>query len=409
MEIGLSTALLKLFRGRVAIVLMIGVVGWSAQPAAGQGAIIDNGVIQLGVNEAGHLNVPGGTPSSGTATPVVGLRFLPTNAEAIAPRCLCEGWGVADAISLVSGYANENEGGTFNITPVSFVFTEDSAVSVVRVGNTFEVTHDYHPSDHPNLYEATVTIRNISGAVTDIRYRRVMNWDIEPTAFDEFVTIEGGNAANLLFSSDNGFETANPLGGRSQILFQGNAVDSGPTDHGALFDFGFDGVPPGGTITFKIYYGATATEQAALMALRQVRAEVYSLGQPSTEGGATLGTPNTFIFAFAGVGGDPAVGNQVCIQDDRTGDYVIFDKRTGDYLFEHCSAGFRLQGTGWIRRSGCVTVLYDYRAGRILKVLVQEGICGHRALAVVRNRDTRTLSNIFDRDTRDNPCVCPGP
>ncbi|MCL5776289.1 autotransporter outer membrane beta-barrel domain-containing protein [Limibaculum sp. FT325] len=37
-------------------------------------------------------------------------------------------------------------------------------------------------------------------------------------------------------------------------------------------------------------------------------AEVYSLGQPDTEGGATEGTPNTFIFAFAGVGGTPING-----------------------------------------------------------------------------------------------------
>ena len=64
------------------------------------------------------------------------------------------------------------------------------------------------------------------------------DWDVEPTAFSEFVTIETGTATNLLYSSDNGFETANPLGSRSEILFTGEAVDSGPSDHGALFDFG---------------------------------------------------------------------------------------------------------------------------------------------------------------------------
>ena len=64
----------------------------------------------------------------------------------------------------------------------------------------FRVTQNYHPSTKtPNLYEATVTIENIRGhALNDIRYRRVMDWDIEPTAFSEFVTIQGGNASELL-------------------------------------------------------------------------------------------------------------------------------------------------------------------------------------------------------------------
>lgn len=69
-------------------------------------AIISNGLIQLGVNDQGHLNVLGGTPSSGSGTTYVGLRFLPTNAEAIAPGCLCEGWGAADALTGTSGFAN---------------------------------------------------------------------------------------------------------------------------------------------------------------------------------------------------------------------------------------------------------------------------------------------------------------
>src|SRR5439155_23586653 len=37
-------------------------------------AIIDNGVVQLGVNPQGHLNVLGDNPSSGTRTDYVGLR-----------------------------------------------------------------------------------------------------------------------------------------------------------------------------------------------------------------------------------------------------------------------------------------------------------------------------------------------
>src|SRR5262249_58806752 len=92
------------------------------------------------------------------------LRYLPTNADPPAPGCPCEGWGVADAISRVTGFADESTG-TANVKLLSFTSTGSIAVSTVQIGNTFTVTHDYHPSAAtPNLYEATVTVKNISGA-----------------------------------------------------------------------------------------------------------------------------------------------------------------------------------------------------------------------------------------------------
>ena len=287
--------------------LLIGTPAVASAPFS----IIDNGTVQLGVHAEGHLNVPGGTPSSGTGTTDVGLRFVPTNAEATSPFCLCEGWGAADATSGVAGYANEDEGGAFNITPISTTSTASTVVSVVEIGDVelgavLRVTHDYHPSPAtPNLYEVTVTIENMSGNPIDARYRRVMDWDVEPTPTSEFVTIETGTSSNLLFASDDGFATANPLG--AQTGTPGDAVDRGPGDLGALFDFGFGSVLPGESVTFKTYYGAAATESEALAALAAVTAEVYSLGQPNTEDGQppTVGAPNTFVFGFAGVGGEP--------------------------------------------------------------------------------------------------------
>src|SRR3989338_6953021 len=173
-------------------------------------AIISNGTVQLGVNKEGHLNVPGGTPSSGTGTTFVGLRFVPTNAESTAPGCLCEGWGAGDNTSQVSGYANVAVDGVVNLTVESFVSDATTATSTVRVGETLRVTHFYHPSDTPNLYQVDVTIENVSGAPVELLYRRVMDWDVEPTAFDEFVTIKKGTAADIAFTSNNGFATANP-------------------------------------------------------------------------------------------------------------------------------------------------------------------------------------------------------
>ncbi|WP_296603125.1 Calx-beta domain-containing protein [Nocardioides sp.] len=280
----------------------------SAYSAPAPWVVIDNGVVQLGVNDVGDLNVPADIDSAG-GTPNVGLRLLATNNEATAGAEPCEGWGVADAITEVTGYADEALGRSTNLSLVSFATTGRSAVSTVRVGDTFEVTHDYHPSPAtPQLYEVTVTIKNISHATVEPRYRRVMDWDIEPTAFAEYSTIQGtAHAADVLFASDDGFASPDPLTGPSSIDFVGDAVDNGPDDHGALFDFGFPDLPRGASLSFQTYYGGAPTEAAALSAIGATGAEVFSLGQPSTKDGPTLGTPNTFVFAFAGVGGHPQV------------------------------------------------------------------------------------------------------
>lgn len=294
-------------------------------------SIIDNGTVQLGVHAEGHLNVPGGDPSSGEGTTVVGLRYLPTGAEATAPGCLCEGWGAADAISGVTGYANESsDGGANNMAVVDGfpLMTDTSVITKVDIMSgdgefqvpVLRVTHDYHPSPvTPNLYEVTVTIENVSSATVEPRYRRVMDWDVEPTAFSEFVTIQGtAAAANVLFASNDGFASANPLAEQSDLGQTGDFVDVGPFDHGALFDFGFDPLTPGEMVTFKTFYGAAADEDGADAALVAVGAEVYSYGQPNTEDGEppTVGAPNTFIFAFSGVGGEPVIPGDTTICEE---------------------------------------------------------------------------------------------
>jgi hypothetical protein len=278
-------------------------------------AIIGNGTIQLGVHPHGHLNAPDG---EGT----VGLRFL--GADGISPGCLCEGWGVADAETGLTGYANQNDvTPVFNLSVQSFTSTATTATSVVTDNpiegpTSVRVTHEFKPApETSNLYEVTVSIENLSGgAISDLRYRRVMDWDVPPTPFNEFVTIDGAAPPELLFSNTNGFATANPLGSRTASTPGGagpdfvpqeslpNApalTDSGPADHGALFDFGFGSLPAGETQTFTFYYGGAATETAALAAIDAVGADLYSFGQPNTEGGPGAGTPNTFIFAYGTV------------------------------------------------------------------------------------------------------------
>jgi type IV pilus assembly protein PilY1 len=270
-------------------------------PASAQ-AIIDNGTIQLGVDSLGQLNIyEGSVPSAGGTFPT-GLRDLRTGYESTSPGCLCEGWGVSDGV--VSGYAN-NSAGIGGLTFVSFSSTASTATTVSTMGGIYEITHVYSPSSEANLYQVDVTVKNISGAATSkILYRRTMDWDIEPTAFREYSTIQGTvGATNVIGANDNGFCSSDPLSVCSPLIASGDFIDSGPYDHGANFDFKFDGLGADESYTFTIFYGAAPTERGALLSLFNVGAEIYSLGQSANDRNGNTPGYSTFIFGFKGVGG----------------------------------------------------------------------------------------------------------
>lgn len=195
--------------------------------------------------------------------------------------------------------------------------TGSRAISTVSMGDPalaagrrLSGVHDFAPGLDPRFYEVTVSITNTGTVdVGDLRYRRTMDWDIPPTAFAEFVTIQGLPASAVVATSDNGFAAGNPLQPTGAISApeNSNVTDNGPDDHGATFDFSFGGLAVGACRDFIIYCGANANEAEALEAPRAVGAEVCSLGQASGEGGARDDL-NTFIFAFAGVGGVPIGG-----------------------------------------------------------------------------------------------------
>ncbi len=138
-----------------------------------------------------------------------------------------------------------------------------------------------------------------------------------PTEFHEFVTIIGtATTTELEESGNNGFNTANPLGGYDLTDSGGLSIvkhnedfeDAGIDDHGAYFRFNFGDLGPGEKKEFSIFYGAGDNEAAALASLGAVGAELYSLGQASgtdlfSAGGPVQNDATTFAFGFKGVGG----------------------------------------------------------------------------------------------------------
>ena len=262
--------------------------------------VVTNGTISLGVDDLGQLNGAG-----------VGLRYEPNGHEATIHGCPCEGWGVGIGESGLSGYAN-NSTGISGLSLVSFASDGISATSIVTVSGTdLRVTHVFAPaSETSNLYRVSVKIENLGVTdIADLRYTRTFDWDVDPTPFSEFVTIQGvATTPSVLYASNNGFSNSNPFASRSDLGATGDFVDFGPGDIGANFDFGFGALLAGTDFDFEIFYGAAGTESNVLAALGAVGVELYSLGQSSNDpfglGVDPFGNPtSTFAFGFKGVGG----------------------------------------------------------------------------------------------------------
>lgn len=278
------------------------------------GAVLVSGDIALGVNDLGELNYNDTTVNTENASDgAVGIAYSGFSDglwyDATSPGCLCEGWGVS--ASGVSGYANQASG-TANLTLGSFTANTTSINSTVSLtsmaGLTVSQTYSAAAAAPGALFEDRVVLTNTTGAtLTDLRYVRVMDWDIPMTEFNEFVTIQGTATTTALETShDDGFENGDPLAGTSAIhaaTLDTDFVDDGPADHGAYFRFNFGDLLDGESYEFSIFYGAAADETSMLAALGAVGIELYSLGQSSGPGGVQNDAP-TFAFGFSGVGGE---------------------------------------------------------------------------------------------------------
>lgn len=260
-------------------------------------ADINNGIVRLGINNSGALIAPPLSAPfvSAGGTAGLGIRYMPTNYDATSPGTPVDGWGVADTVTSIFG--TDKAGVTTNLSSISITSTANSAVSTVTAGGIFRVTHDYHPSSHPNVYLLVVTIQNISAANTHVEYRRTIDWDIEPTAFSEYVTIQGATRPGVISFTDNGLTTSqNPL--IAPMGIPGDVINRGPGDLGASVTFDLGILAPGESTVFNTYYGATGDHATADAALASLAVPIYTVATPSTPGNPVSGTPNTFVYGF---------------------------------------------------------------------------------------------------------------
>ncbi len=288
--------------------------------------------IALGVNPQGHLNTPSGFALNAGRGGSVGIAYKWPNGstaknnkfyaagwyDATSPGCLCEGWGVSAIDSrgvAVTGYASVDSGGIKNVTVKSFVVDTTSIKSTVWVNDSsgapmLEVTHIYGPTPGATssiLFQSLVTITNISGGtLRDVRYQRVMDWDVPHNEFSELVDHVGvaaglasPNYPKVWDACDNGFATPNATVKCTSIMSASvnkDFTNLGPADHGSSFIFQFGDLNCFESSTFYIYYGGAGTKAEVTNALNTVGASVYSIG---SETYSTV----SYGFGFRGVSG----------------------------------------------------------------------------------------------------------
>ncbi len=295
------------------LAVALATVGFTSLAAANAILVSPNGTVRIGINDSGSLDTTAGGQTAGIGYNFTGQGGRTGFQDALTPGCPCEAWGVAaNGIGGQVGESTGNQGITVNAPgSTATTFTSNTALTAL---SGLSVTQTYSIGAQTAtgaLFQNTITLHNGTGAtITDLRFARAMDWDVPPTEFSEFVTIQGtGSTPSLLHSTDNGFANANPMTatGDTGIIGPVNADGTtGPSDHGALFVFGFGALADGEDFTFNIFYGAGRDASDALALLGLIGPELYSLGMSSSGGTAARNLP-TFVFAFNGVGGDVIV------------------------------------------------------------------------------------------------------
>jgi len=95
-----------------------------------------------------------------------------------------------------------------------------------------------------------------------------------------------------------------------------------------------------------------------------------------------------------------------CLQDDVSGDFLLFNSLTGDYQFTRCGpSGFTVSGKGKITRTGCLVKLEDAR----LMVTVDRCIIAplNMGSAKFKPNPIAPVFLINDSNIANNTCVCP--
>ncbi|MEA3191173.1 MAG: hypothetical protein QOD77_1755 [Thermoplasmata archaeon] len=321
-----------------------------ATPSDAAQAAVQDGNIRMGVMDDGLLGIQE-SPAyySASTSPFTLLRDTTTNNEVNANfGARANSWGVAyDSATATprvgctqSGYAFGCSGppsvpfsGTKALTPTGSCGVPTAACEV-KVCNDFfselRVCHEFRSNPHPDIIEVTVTLESlrpaVDGPLQDVLYQRAMTFAPEPYTgaysssrpiVPSHMILEGvaPPPPALVWSSNQPASTRPPTGGYAPMgsCATGTsytpaepsggwyAAPIGPCFQGALFELDLGDILNGSPATFQMFYGASTSLANARAAVGPagVNADFWALGMHSSD--PSMGTPNTFIWAFGGL------------------------------------------------------------------------------------------------------------
>ncbi len=298
----------------------VATAAWSATtgPVLWAEGVISNDTLALGVRPNARLARSSDVPSS-TGIMNFGLRLLDGQYDVVSYGEIAEGWGYTDASGILSwaGF-NRFTPGQFELNAHLLNFSADaySATSRIRIDDAdgfahAQISHVFTRSAHTNhLFEVAVTIvpfraEGIKGA----RYRRVVDWDVEPTPFQEVVHTLLGNTTAISATTDDGRSSPDMSRPLDVVRASGEAQSDGPGDLGAAFDLDLGDIPYPAGREFKLYFGVAPSRAAMLDALKAVGAEAFSLAQGAGHAAWATGAPAVAALGFSGVGGAPLLAD----------------------------------------------------------------------------------------------------
>lgn len=105
-----------------------------------------------------------------------------------------------------------------------------------------------------------------------------------------------------------------------------------------------------------------------------------------------------------------------CVQDDSGNLFIKFNSETGEYVYQDCSKGVTLEGTGTVARDFCKVTLFDTgpdpkRPDRFVSVLTNKPDAVNQVCTFVGSAEIRTtargrLIRIHDSNTANSACEC---
>lgn len=128
-----------------------------------------------------------------------------------------------------------------------------------------------------------------------------------------------------------------------------------------------------------------------------------------------IGLMISALFAIAVSGQTITNIQQVVLQDDKSGDHLIFVIPTGEYKFESCKGNFATSGIGSVSVTGCTVVLNDLTDTK--RVLAEVDLCAKSGKADVAVVSTSLQVDgapafdfaVSDSNTGDSTFDCTSP